>query len=54
MTLGSHVVRLRPLREMSHAVVVTLEAEVAAPRTADLFGMRFDVAPVRAPVAATA
>lgn len=54
VTLGPHVIRLRPLREMSHPVVVTLEAEVAAPRTADLFGMRFDVAPVRAPVAATA
>lgn len=54
VTLGPHVIRLRPLREMSHPVVVTLEAEVETPRTADLFGMRFDVAPVRAPVAAIA
>ena len=51
VTLGTHVMRLRPLREMSLPVVVTLEADVEAPRTADLFGVRFDVAPVPAAVA---
>ncbi len=44
--LGPHIVRLRPLREMSHPAVVTLDAEIEAPRTADLFGMRFDVSHV--------
>jgi hypothetical protein len=51
VTLGTHVMRLRPLREMSLPVVVTLEADIEAPRTADLFGVRFDVAPVPAAVA---
>lgn len=48
--LGPHVVRLRPLREMSHPAVVTLDAEIEAPRTADLFGMRFDVSHAALPV----
>lgn len=47
--LGSHVIRLVPRREMSHPAVVTLDAEVGAPLTADLFGLRFDVARVASP-----
>ncbi|HET7686705.1 MAG TPA: VOC family protein [Candidatus Limnocylindria bacterium] len=50
--LGPHVIRLRPPREMSHPAVLTLDAEVEVPRTADLFGMRFDVARVELPLPA--
>ena len=48
--LGPHVVRLVPPREMSHPAVVTLDAEIEAAVTADLFGMRFDIARVVQPV----
>ena len=50
--LGPHVVRLVPRREMSHPAVVTLDADVEAAVTADLFGMRFDIARVAQPVPA--
>jgi hypothetical protein len=49
--IGPHVIRLVPTREMSHPAVVTLDAEIDAPRTADLFGLRFDVARVPQPAA---
>lgn len=52
--LGAHVVRLVPRREMSHPAVVTLDADIEAPRTADLFGVRFDVARVVSPAGVTA
>ena len=48
--IGPHVIRLRPSRDMTHPAVVTLDAAVDAPRTADLFGVRFDVARVELPL----
>lgn len=41
--IGSHVVRFVPSREMAVPAVVTLAADIESPRTAELFGMRFDV-----------
>jgi hypothetical protein len=49
-----HVLRLVPRREMPLPAVVTLGAEVDAPRTAELLGLRFDVERVEFPVAAAA
>jgi hypothetical protein len=48
--VGPHVLRLVPMREMAVPAVVTLGAHVDAPRTADLFGLRFDVERVEIPV----
>ena len=48
--IGRHVVRLIPRREMAVPAVVTLAAEVSAPRTVDLLGLRFDVERVKLPV----
>jgi len=48
--VGPHVVRLVPRREMAVPAVVTIGADVDAPRTAELLGMRFDVEPVKLPV----
>jgi hypothetical protein len=50
--VGRHVIRLTPRREMAVPAVVTLTAEIDAPTTAVLLGMRFDVqrAEVLAPV----
>lgn len=50
--VGPHVLRVVPRREMPVPVVVTLGAEVDAPRTADLLGLRFDVEHVDLPVPA--
>jgi hypothetical protein len=50
--IGPHVVRLRPRREMPVPAVVTLGAEVDAPRAVELFGLRFDVERIELPVAA--
>jgi hypothetical protein len=52
-TVGPHVIRLVPTREMAVPAVVTVAADVDAPRTAELFGLRFDVerAQVPSPVA---
>lgn len=41
--IGRHVVRFVPRREMAVPVVVTLAADIESPRTAELFGLRFDV-----------
>ncbi|HJP70677.1 MAG TPA: VOC family protein [Candidatus Limnocylindria bacterium] len=41
--VGTHVIRLVPTREMAVPAVVTLAADVESPRTAELFGLRFDV-----------
>ena len=41
--VGPHVIRLVPRREMAVPAVITLAAEIEAPRTAELLGMRFDV-----------
>ncbi len=50
--VGPHVIRLVPTREMPVPAVVTLTAQIDAPTTAQLLGMRFDVerAAVPAPV----
>jgi hypothetical protein len=50
--VGPHVLRLVPRREMAVPAVVTLGAEVDAPRTVELFGLRFDVERVELPVPA--
>jgi hypothetical protein len=42
-SVGPHVIRLVPRREMAVPAVVTLAADVDAPRTAELLGLRFDV-----------
>jgi len=44
------VLRLLPRREMAVPAVVTLGADVAAPRTVELLGLRFDVERVALPV----
>lgn len=48
--IGPHVLRLVPRREMAEPAVVTLGADVATPRTAELLGLRFDVERVAVPV----
>lgn len=48
--IGPHVLRVVPRREMPVPAVVTLGAEVDAPRTRDLLGLRFDVERVELPV----
>jgi hypothetical protein len=48
--VGPHVLRLVPSREMAVPAVVTLGAAADAPRTAELFGLRFDVEHVDLPV----
>jgi hypothetical protein len=48
--VGPHVMRLVPRREMSVPAVVTLAAEIEAPRTAELLGLRFDVERAQLPL----
>jgi hypothetical protein len=48
--VGPHVIRLVPSREMPVPAVVTVGAEVEAPRTLELLGVRFDVERVALPV----
>ena len=43
VTIGPHVVRFLPPREMSTPAVVILAARIDAPRTSALLGLRFDV-----------
>ncbi len=50
--IGPHVLRLVPRREMPVPAVVTLGADVASPRTAELLGLRFDVERVELPLPA--
>ncbi|HUF06088.1 MAG TPA: VOC family protein [Candidatus Binatia bacterium] len=52
--IGTHVLRLVPRREMAVPAVVTLAAEIEAPRTAELLGMRFDVERAELPVSTVA
>jgi hypothetical protein len=47
--VGTHVLRLVPRREMAVPAVVTLAADVDAPRTAEVLGLRFDVARAEIP-----
>jgi hypothetical protein len=48
--VGRHVLRIVPRRETPVPAVITLGADVDTPRTADLFGIRFDVEHVDLPV----
>lgn len=48
--VGPHVLRVVPRREMAVPAVVTLGAEIDAPRTVDLLGIRFDLEHVDLPV----
>ena len=45
-TVGPHVIRLVPSREMEVAAAVTIGADVSVPRTFQAFGVRFAVEPV--------
>jgi hypothetical protein len=49
--MGPHVMRLVPRREMATPAVVILAADVEAPRTAEILGLRFDVERAAVPVA---
>ena len=46
VTIGPHAIRLRPSREMSVPAAVVLGADIAAPRSIEALGVRFDVEPV--------
>lgn len=50
--IGPHVLRVVPRREMAVPAVITLGAEIDAPRTVDLLGIRFDLEHVDLPVPA--
>jgi hypothetical protein len=52
-SVGPHVIRLVPTREMASPAVVTLGARIDAPRTVDALGLRFDIERVDLPVPAT-
>lgn len=52
--VGPHVVRFVPRREMALPAVVTVGAEIDAPRTMELLGVRFDVERVALPVPSAA
>jgi hypothetical protein len=49
-TLGPHVLRFVPRREMEVPAVITLGADVETPVTAELLGLRFNVERVEMPV----
>lgn len=49
---GSHALRLVPRREMAVPAAITLGAEIEAPRTAELFGVRFGVERIDLPIPA--
>jgi hypothetical protein len=48
--IGQHVLRLVPRREMATPAVVTLAADVEAPRTVEALNLRFDVERAAVPV----
>lgn len=50
-TVGRHVIRLVPSREMELPAVVTLGAQIEAPRSAVVLGLRVDLEPVAIPAA---
>lgn len=52
-TIGRHVIRLVPSREMDVPAVVTLGAGLEAPRSVELLGTRLDMAPVDVPTLLT-
>jgi catechol 2,3-dioxygenase-like lactoylglutathione lyase family enzyme len=49
--VGRHVIRLVPSREMELPAVVTLGAQIEAPRSAEVLGLRVDLEPVAIPAA---
>ena len=51
-TVGRHVIRLVPTREMDAAAAITIGAQVESPRSAQVLNLRIDVEPVAAPVVA--
>jgi len=51
-TVGRHVIRLVPTREMDSPAAITIGAQVEAPRSAQVLGLRIDVEPVAVPVVA--
>jgi Glyoxalase-like domain len=53
-TVGRHVIRLVPTREIDTPAVITIGAQVEAPRSSQVFGLRIDVEPVAVPVIAEA
>lgn len=48
-SLGRHVIRLVPVREMEVPAAVTLGARLEAPRSTTVLGMRIDLEPVEVP-----
>jgi hypothetical protein len=48
--VGSHVLRFVPRGQVPVPAIVTLAAEIEAPRTAELLGLRFDVERAELPV----
>jgi Glyoxalase-like domain len=48
-SVGRHVIRLVPTREMEVPAVITLGATLDAPRSTSLLGVRLDVEPVEVP-----
>jgi hypothetical protein len=51
-TVGRHVIRLVPTREMETAAAITVGAQVEGPRSSQILNLRIDVEPVAAPVVA--
>lgn len=51
-TVGRHVIRLIPTREMDTAAAINLGADVEGPRSSQVLNLRIDVEPVAAPVVA--
>lgn len=51
-TVGQHVIRLVPMREMPSPAVITLGARIDAPRVVDALGLRFDIERVDLPAPA--
>jgi len=51
-TVGRHVIRLVPTREMDTPAAITIGAQIEAPRSSQVLGLRIDVEPVAVPVVA--
>ncbi len=50
-SVGRHVIRLVPMREMDTPAAITIAARVDNPRSSQMLNLRIDVEPVAAPVA---
>jgi len=51
-TVGRHVIRLVPTREIDTPAAITIGAQVEAPRSSQVLGLRIDVEPVAVPAVA--